>query len=71
MALATVTGAEVQCPLATVVIGGILSSTVFTLLILPALYRCFNAETTGEGGRWTTADQAEKTVRLPSRAILI
>ncbi|WP_085706941.1 CusA/CzcA family heavy metal efflux RND transporter [Pseudomonas sp. B35(2017)] len=39
MALATGTGAEVQRPLATVVIGGILSSTVLTLLILPLLYR--------------------------------
>ena len=38
MALATGTGAEVQRPLATVVIGGILSSTALTLLILPALY---------------------------------
>ncbi len=38
MALATSTGAEVQRPLATVVIGGILSSTALTLLILPALY---------------------------------
>src|SRR5262245_2238643 len=39
MALATGTGAEVQRPLATVVIGGILSSTLLTLLVLPALYR--------------------------------
>lgn len=39
MALATGTGAEVQRPLATVVIGGILSSTTLTLLVLPALYR--------------------------------
>ncbi len=39
MALATGTGAEVQRPLATVVIGGILSSTALTLLILPLLYR--------------------------------
>jgi cobalt-zinc-cadmium resistance protein CzcA len=38
MALATGTGAEVQRPLATVVIGGIVSSTVLTLLVLPALY---------------------------------
>ncbi len=37
MALATGTGAEVQRPLATVVIGGILSSTALTLLVLPAL----------------------------------
>jgi cobalt-zinc-cadmium resistance protein CzcA len=39
MALNTGTGAEVQRPLATVVIGGILSSTVLTLLVLPVLYR--------------------------------
>ena len=39
MALATGTGAEVQRPLATVVIGGIISSTILTLLVLPALYR--------------------------------
>ncbi len=41
MAIATGTGAEVQRPLATVVIGGILSSTLLTLLVLPALYRAF------------------------------
>jgi cobalt-zinc-cadmium resistance protein CzcA len=39
MAIAVGTGAEVQRPLATVVIGGILSSTALTLLVLPALYR--------------------------------
>jgi cobalt-zinc-cadmium resistance protein CzcA len=39
MAIATGTGAEVQRPLATVVIGGILSSTLLTLLVLPVLYR--------------------------------
>ena len=39
MALATGTGAEVQRPLATVVIGGILSSTLLTLIVLPLLYR--------------------------------
>lgn len=42
MALATGTGAEVQRPLATVVIGGILSSTALTLLVLPGLYRMFH-----------------------------
>ncbi|MBN9378953.1 MAG: cation transporter [Chlamydiales bacterium 38-26] len=41
MALATGTGAEVQKPLATVVIGGLISSTILTLLLLPALYRLF------------------------------
>ncbi len=39
MALNTGTGAEVQRPLATVVIGGIVSSTLLTLLVLPGLYR--------------------------------
>jgi len=38
MAIAVGTGAEVQRPLATVVIGGILSSTALTLLVLPMLY---------------------------------
>jgi len=38
MAIATSTGAEVQRPLATVVIGGLISSTLLTLLVLPALY---------------------------------
>ncbi len=39
MAIATGAGAEVQRPLATVVIGGILSSTMLTLLVLPTIYR--------------------------------
>jgi len=43
MALATGTGAEVQRPLATVVIGGIISSTLLTLLVLPVLYRMMHA----------------------------
>ncbi len=41
MATATGTGAEVQRPLATVVIGGLVSSTILTLVVLPALYRLF------------------------------
>jgi cobalt-zinc-cadmium resistance protein CzcA len=39
MAIATGSGAEVQRPLATVVIGGVVSSTLLTLIVLPALYR--------------------------------
>ena len=46
MAIATGPGAEVQRPLATVVIGGIISSTALTLLVLPAIYRMFH-----RGGR--------------------
>jgi cobalt-zinc-cadmium resistance protein CzcA len=45
MAIATGAGAEVQRPLATVVIGGIISSTILTLLVLPALYVLFRRET--------------------------
>ncbi|HAE63523.1 MAG TPA: hypothetical protein DCG62_01755, partial [Acinetobacter johnsonii] len=44
MALATGTGAEVQRPLATVVIGGIISSTLLTLVLLPVLYRWMNTK---------------------------
>ncbi|AKT41602.1 efflux RND transporter permease subunit [Chondromyces crocatus] len=52
MALATGTGSEVQRPLATVVIGGIVSSTTLTLLVLPVLYRVFHRdEVTEEGVR--------------------
>ncbi len=41
MALATGTGAEVQKPLATVVIGGLITSTLLTMIVLPTLYKCF------------------------------
>jgi cobalt-zinc-cadmium resistance protein CzcA len=41
MALNTGMGAEVQRPLATVVIGGLISSTVLTLFVLPTLYLWF------------------------------
>jgi len=43
MALATSAGAEVQRPLATVVIGGLVTSTLLTLLVLPSVYRWFAA----------------------------
>ena len=41
MAFSTGAGAEVQRPLATVVIGGLISSTLLTLLVVPAVYRWF------------------------------
>jgi len=44
MAFSSGTGAEVQRPLATVVIGGLITSTVLTLLVLPALYQWFEGE---------------------------
>ncbi|MFT4605622.1 MAG: cobalt-zinc-cadmium resistance protein CzcA [Rhodothermales bacterium] len=49
MALATGPGAEVQRPLATVVIGGIISATLLTLVVLPVLYRIFHRR--GELGK--------------------
>lgn len=48
MALATGTGAEVQRPLATVVIGGIISSTILTLILLPVIYRWMNESKTNK-----------------------
>ena len=50
MAIATGAGAEVQRPLATVVIGGIISSTLLTLMVLPSLYAAFES---GDSGRVT------------------
>jgi cobalt-zinc-cadmium resistance protein CzcA len=44
MALATGTGAEVQKPLVTVVIGGLISATLLTLFVLPALYAFFGEQ---------------------------
>lgn len=48
MAIATSAGAEVQRPLATVVIGGLITSTLLTLLILPTLYAWFEKDPEGE-----------------------
>ena len=62
MALSTGVGAEVQRPLATVVIGGIVSSTLLTLIVLPTLYAWFEHE---KGSRRTlTFPAAEKTHEL-------
>jgi cobalt-zinc-cadmium resistance protein CzcA len=53
MAINTGVGAEVQRPLATVVIGGVITSTIATLLVLPVLYAVFGARkpaSENEGG---------------------
>jgi heavy metal efflux system protein len=50
MAIATGTGAEVQKPLATVVIGGLISTTLLTLFVLPALYARFSGKEMPFGG---------------------
>jgi heavy metal efflux system protein len=58
MALATGTGAEVQKPLATVVIGGLVTATLLTLLVLPALYVRF-------GSRKAQARGSDQRVEIP------
>lgn len=59
MAMATGMGAEVQRPLATVVIGGLVTSTVLTLLVLPALY-----------ARWRTAVRDAADVATPETTMI-
>ena len=56
MALAHGTGAEVQKPLATVVIGGLIAATFFTLLVLPAITRVI----LGLGEKWRTRGTSEE-----------
>ncbi len=62
MAIATGTGAEVQRPLATVVIGGILSSTILTLLVLPLLYRLVHKNDPSED---ELKEQVEEREQVP------
>ncbi|WP_416052824.1 CusA/CzcA family heavy metal efflux RND transporter [Cupriavidus basilensis] len=65
MAIATGTGAEVQRPLATVVIGGILSSTALTLLVLPVLYRLAHRRDKDEASVEDDAGNARLAGGLP------
>jgi heavy metal efflux system protein len=57
MAISTSAGAEVQRPLATVVIGGLVSATVLTLLVLPTVYA------------WLDSRRNEKASERSSRAV--
>ena len=63
MALAAGAGAEVQKPLATVVIGGLITSTILTLVLLPVLYAIFIGERPGQRGK--------KTKRIASILLLM
>jgi heavy metal efflux system protein len=70
MAVATGPGAEVQRPLATVIIGGILSSTVLTLIVLPALYAKFGSAVLGGANAHRAAvanDEASRQATLARR----
>src|SRR5437764_1067281 len=71
MALAHGRGAEVQRPLATVVIGGIISSTALTLLVLPVLYRTFHRQQ-HERGKMELARDSTKAKRraLPAASTI-
>jgi cobalt-zinc-cadmium resistance protein CzcA len=60
MAISTSAGAEVQRPLATVVIGGLMTCTLLTLLVLPAIYRWFDPQV-GNTGSATLAPQPPET----------
>ena len=70
MALATGPGAEVQKPIAIVVIGGLVTATLLTLLVLPALYQRFGSADALPPGEADPAPEARfgKTVREPSLA---
>ena len=57
MALSTGMGAEVQRPLATVVIGGLITSTFLTLFVLPTLYSWFEHDEGKEGQGGNDADE--------------
>ena len=62
-AISTSTGAEVQRPLATVVIGGLITSTVLTLIVVPAIYRFFEPKSFGTMKR-DSAAEASKTGKV-------
>ena len=64
MALSTSAGSEVQKPLATVVIGGLISATMLTLLILPALYILFNSKINLKSIKMKWAKPTKLTVLL-------
>jgi len=57
MALSTSTGAEVQRPLATVVIGGLITSTLLTLVVLPSLYAWVEGRRETRGRRQSETEE--------------
>ena len=67
MALSTSAGSEVQKPLATVVIGGLLTATILTLLVLPVIYIMFNSKINLKHSKMKTG----KSTILPVIALLI
>jgi cobalt-zinc-cadmium resistance protein CzcA len=66
-AISTGTGAEVQQPVATVVIGGLISSTMLTLFVLPAIYRFFEPKSITHHASESVGDQLENDEPEASR----
>ncbi|WGF91521.1 CusA/CzcA family heavy metal efflux RND transporter [Aequorivita marisscotiae] len=64
MAISTNAGAEIQRPLATVVIGGLITATVLTLIVLPVLYSIFDSDK-------TTKPKRLKKKTLPITAVIL
>lgn len=64
---ATGTGSEVQRPLATVVVGGLVTSTLLTLLVIPAVYKWF-APKLSEAPNPDVLDGNQKAIPLPEAA---
>ncbi|MGQ0827941.1 MAG: CusA/CzcA family heavy metal efflux RND transporter [Bacteroidota bacterium] len=71
MALSNSAGAEVQKPLATVVIGGLISATLLTLLVLPVLYMLFSGKEEKKDGNATTASAPLMILLLIGGSFLI
>jgi cobalt-zinc-cadmium resistance protein CzcA len=66
MALSTGVGAEVQRPLATVVIGGVISSTLLTLLVLPTLYHYFGPRAHGPAAPPAPSTPSDRIILIRS-----
>lgn len=64
MAISTSAGAEVQRPLATVVVGGLVTATILTLLVLPVLYAIFDR-------KGHTPKKKKKSIVIPFIALLV
>lgn len=62
MALSTTAGAEVQRPLTTVVIGGLVTSTLLTLLVLPAIYNWIEGK---RMSRWLKRPPYDRAITTP------
>ena len=65
MAIASGAGAEVQKPLATVVIGGLITSTILTLLVLPTLYAWMLGTKEGDVSVGKLADRSQPAGEPP------